>query len=111
MFSIVLLHVGLQITVYSLEDVVKFLLNHGFEYVLTSKFNQDPLEEHFGRHRQLARRSTNPTLQTLGIQENKFRIQRTIATTITPKGNTKGSKRPRDGITVTTSPLKKQKKK
>lgn len=108
MFSIVLLRVGLQITVYSLEDVVKFLLNHGF---LTSKFNQDPLEEHFGRHRQLARRSTNPTLQTLGIQENKFRIQRTIATTITPKGNTKGSKRPREGITVTTSPLKKQKKK
>ena len=37
---------GLRLTVYSLEDVVKFLLNHGFEYVLTSKFSQDPLEEH-----------------------------------------------------------------
>ena len=88
---------GLRLTVYSLEDVVKFLLNHGFEYVLTSKFSQDPLEEHFGRHRQSARRSANPSLQTLGVQENKFRIQRTVATSITPNGNTRGSKRPKEG--------------
>lgn len=94
-----------------MEEVVKFLLNHGFKYVLTSQFNQDPLEEHFGRHRQLARRSTNPTVQAFGFQENKFRIQRSIATSITPKGNTKGSKRPREGITVTNSPLKKRKQK
>ncbi|CAB4040374.1 Hypothetical predicted protein [Paramuricea clavata] len=73
---------GLRLTVYSLEDIVKFLLNHGFEYVLTSKFSQDLLEEHFGRHRQSARRSENPSLQTLGVQENKFRIQRTMATSI-----------------------------
>ena len=101
---------GLRLTFYSLEDVVKFLLNHGFEYVLTSKFSQDPLEEHFGRRRQSARRSANPSLQTLGVQENKFRIQRTVATSITPKGNTRGSKRPKEGITVTTSPLKRRKK-
>ncbi|CAB4038147.1 Hypothetical predicted protein, partial [Paramuricea clavata] len=94
-----------------LEDVVKFLLNHGFEYVLTSKFSQDPLEEHFGQHRQSARRSANPSLQTLGVQENKFRIQWTVATIITPKGNTRGSKRPKEGITVTTSPLKRRGKK
>ena len=54
--------IGLQITVYSLEEIVKFLLDHGFQYVLTSKFNQDLLEEHFGQHRQVARRSTNPLL-------------------------------------------------
>jgi hypothetical protein len=102
---------GLQLTVYSLEDVVKFLLNHCFEYVLTSNFSQDPLEEHFGQHRQSARRSANPSLQILGVQENKFRIQWTVATSITPKGNTRGSKRPKEGITVTTSPLKRRGKK
>ena len=98
--------IGVQITVYSLEEIVKFLLDHGFQYVLTIKFNQDLLEEHFGQHRQVARRSTNPTLQ---VQENKFRTQRSIATSITR--NTKGSKRPKEGITLTTSPLKKRKKK
>ena len=62
--------IGLQITVYSLKEIVKFLLDHGFQYVLTSKFNQ--------------------------VQENKFTTQRSIATSITPKGNTKGSKRPKE---------------
>lgn len=91
--------IGLQITVYSLEEIVKFLLGHGFQYVLTSKFNQDPLEEHFGWQRQVAGRSTNPTLQMLGVQENMFRIQRSIATCITPKGNIlKVSKDPRKGL-------------
>ena len=79
--------IGLQITVYSLEETVKFLRDHGFQYVLTSKFKC-----------------------MLRVQENKFRTQRSMATSITPKANTKGSKRPKEGITVTTSALKKQKK-
>ena len=33
-----------------------------------------------------------------------------MATSITPNGNTRGSKRPKEGITVTTSPLKRRKK-
>ena len=101
---------GIQTTVFSLIECVKFLLRHGFKYVLTNKISQDPLEDHFGRHRGLARRSTNPTLHALGFQENKLRLQRSIATSITPKGNTKGSKRPTEGITISHSPLKKRKK-
>jgi hypothetical protein len=33
-----------------------------------------------------------------------------VATSITPNRNTRGSKRPKEGITVTTSPLKRRKK-
>ena len=40
-------HEGLQITTYSLTEVCKFLLNEGFEYVLTERFCQDSLEEYF----------------------------------------------------------------
>eukprot|EP00794_Sanderia_malayensis_P006613 gene6613-7361_t len=101
---------GIQTTVLSPIDCVKFLLRHGFKYVLTNKISQDPVEDHFGRHRGLARRSTNPTLRALGFQENKLRLQRRIATSITPKGNTKGSKRPTEQITISHSPLKKKKK-
>ena len=101
---------GILTSVYSLIECTKFLINHGFQYVLTNKFNQDPLEEHFGRHRALARRSTNPTLHTLVYQENKLRIQRSIATLITPKGNISGRKRRHEGITITNSPMKRRRK-
>ena len=102
---------GLKTTSLAMIDCVKFLLEHGCKYVLTNKVSQDPLEDHFGRHRGLARRSNNPTLYALGFQENKLRVQRSIATSITPKGNTKGSKRPAEKITITTSPLNKRKTK
>jgi len=68
-----------------------------------------PLEEHFGRHRGLARRSTNPNIYSFGYQENKLRLEQSIATNITPKGNTKGLTQHPDGITVTTSPIKRKK--
>ena len=101
---------GLQTTAHALIECVQYLLQNGFKYVLTNKLSQDPLEDHFGRHRGLGRRSCNPTIHALGHQENKLRVQRSIATSITPKGNTKGSKRPKEGITITTSPLKRRKK-
>ena len=101
---------GLQTTAHALIECVQYLLQNGFKYVLTNKLSQDPLEDHFRRHRGLGRRSCNPTIHALGHQENKLRVQRSIATSITPKGNTKGSKRPKEGITITTSPLKRRKK-
>ena len=35
---------GLKITVHSIIEAVKFLLQHHVKYVLTEKFCQDPLE-------------------------------------------------------------------
>ncbi len=39
---------GLQTTAHALIECVQFLLQNGFQYVLTNKFSQDPLEDHFG---------------------------------------------------------------
>ena len=53
---------GLQITVYSIIDVVKFLLKSGVPYILTERFCQDLLEEYFGKQRQMGRRADNPDM-------------------------------------------------
>ena len=55
-----------MITVYSMIEATKFLLKSGVRMVLTNKFCQDPLEEHFGRHRCLGVRADNPTLWMYG---------------------------------------------
>ena len=46
---------GLQITVSSVIEVTKFLLSKGLAFVLTNCFNQDIVEEYFGRQRSLGR--------------------------------------------------------
>ena len=49
-------------TVESLIGATRYLLSHGVPHVLSQDFCQDPLEEHFGRHRGLGARNENPTL-------------------------------------------------
>ena len=44
---------GILITTYSVIEAVKFLINEGFEKVLTERFCQDPVEEYFGNQRKL----------------------------------------------------------
>ena len=44
---------GLQVTVYSAIDAIKFLQAEGAEFVLPERFCQDPLEEYFGNQRKL----------------------------------------------------------
>ena len=44
---------GIKISIYSLYEVVKFLLENGASFVFTEKFNQDRLEEYFGKHHSL----------------------------------------------------------
>ncbi|XP_014679242.1 PREDICTED: uncharacterized protein LOC106819095 isoform X2 [Priapulus caudatus] len=91
-------------------EATQDLLKNGVKFVLTNKFCQDPLEEHFGRHRGMGRRSENPTLWTFGYQENKIRIQRSLALTICPKGNVSGARKRKDNIEITSSPMKKIKR-
>ena len=70
---------GLQITVNSVIEATQFLLQEGMPFVLTERFNQDVLEEHFGRHRSLGRRNDNPTVKQFGYQSNTIRMQRSVA--------------------------------
>ena len=100
---------GLQITCYSVIEATKYLLQDGMQFVLTNRFNQDVVEEHFGRQRSLGRRNDNPNLWQFGYNENTIRIQRSV-TPVT--GNTSGGhkqKRQVSWSTVDNSPLAKRK--
>ena len=67
---------GLKITVHSVIELVKFLLNNQVEYVLTERFCQDPLENYFGRQRSMGARKDNPSLRDFGYNDNTIRNQR-----------------------------------
>ena len=56
-------------------------------FVLTETFNQDCVEENFGRHRGLGRRNENPSLIQFGFDSNTIRMQRS---TVPVTGNTRG---------------------
>ena len=99
---------GFQITVHSVIEVCKFLLQEGMEYVLTERFCQDIVEEYFGSQRKLGRRNDNPDIRTFGYNDNTIRIQRAISC---QSGNTRGRKDKRKSWTqVTDDPLPSRKK-
>ena len=60
---------GLQITIKSVVQVTKFLLDEGCEGVLTERFCQDDVEEYFGYQRAQGRRSDNPTAADFGYND------------------------------------------
>ena len=53
---------GFKLSVNSIIDCVKLLLNAGADFALTHAFNQDPLEQHFGHYRHRAGDNNNPTV-------------------------------------------------
>ena len=59
---------GLRITVKSTIESVRFLLESGMPFVLTERFNQDVVEEYFGRQRQLGQRNDNPIMYQFWVQ-------------------------------------------
>ena len=68
---------GLTITVHSIVNCVKFLLQNNIcKYVLTERFCQDPLENYFGRQRSMGARKDNPTLRDVGYNNNTIRNQK-----------------------------------
>ncbi len=69
---------GLQMTVYSLVDVTKYLLSVGVKYVLTERFCQDDLENYFGRQRSIGHRRDNPNLRSVGYNDNIIKSQFSI---------------------------------
>ena len=66
---------GLQMTVYSIKEVVPFLLENGLEYVLSEKFCQDDLENYFGRQRAIQRRRDNPDVRATLRNDNIIKCQ------------------------------------
>ena len=78
---------GLLISVYSLIEVIPYLLNQGFDYILSERFCQDILEEYFGDHRRKGGRADNPDVQTFGSQTAALMMQKKVTC---HTGNTKG---------------------
>ena len=68
--------------------LVTFLLENGTSFVFTEKFNQDRLEEYFGKRRSLGWGNDNPDVYQIGYNSNTIRMQRSIAINT---GNTSGS--------------------
>ena len=81
---------GLKITSYSLIEATKFLLNQGFEFVLTERFCQDVVEEYFGQQCALGRRNDNPKLRQFGYNDNAIRTIRDVTVVM---GNTRGAQK------------------
>ena len=58
---------GFQITVRSVIEVWKFLLQEGMEYVLTERFCEDIVEEYFGSQRKLGRQNDNHDIHSFAF--------------------------------------------
>ena len=67
---------GLKITVHSIIEAVKFLLQHHVKYVLTERFCQDPPENYFGQQRAIGARKDNPSIRDFGFNDNSIRNQK-----------------------------------
>ena len=46
----------------------------GVQFILSERFNQDPLESHFGKHRQMKGGNDNPTVAQFNYNENNLRL-------------------------------------
>lgn len=80
---------GIKMSVYSLKELVPYLLNHGFEYVLSEKFCQDDLEDYFGRQRAIGRRKDNPNVKDTLAFDNIIKTQFDVKSIV--GGNVRGS--------------------
>lgn len=100
---------GLCMTLKAFLEATRFLLRHGVSFVLSNRFCQDPLENHFGRQRGMGRRNTNPSLWRFGYNESKLMIGRSMSLMIEPKGNVsrKRAGEKEQEVVISTSPLKK----
>ena len=64
---------GIKITTQSIIEIVKYLLQNGFQYVFTEHFCQDPLENYFGRQRSSCGYGDNPNSKLSGYNDNAIR--------------------------------------
>ena len=62
-------------SVHALHDLAKQLLSEdGLDYLLSDKFNQDPLQEHFGKQRPRGGSNENPSLRQYMNNERKLLV-------------------------------------
>jgi hypothetical protein len=102
-------HEGLQIAVHSHVEAIQFLLQQGFQYVLSERFMQDVLEDYFGHQRAKGGRADNPSAYEFGYNDLTIAAQRDIAPVV--RGNVGGRYEKKKWYTVSDEPVEKRKKK
>ena len=75
------------------------LQEEGAKLLLSEKFSEDPVEEHFTRHRQMGGCNDNPTQAQFAQQEMALSV---ISSNLISdlRGNTEGRQRNRDPLKV-----------
>ena len=64
---------------HSFVDVSKYLLSYpGVKAVFSERFNQDPLESYFGKHRSHGGHCDNPTVKDFVYNTTSLRLQGTL---------------------------------
>ena len=93
------------------HDLAKQLLSEdGVDYVLSDKFNQDPLEEHFGKQRSRGGSNENPSLKEYMDNERKLLVAKSEMIRVV-RGNIRGRQEEQTiNITDDRLPLKRKKK-
>ncbi|XP_035690813.1 uncharacterized protein LOC118425822 [Branchiostoma floridae] len=83
---------GLRITVASFTTLTKVLLQEdGVRYVLSEKFTQDPLEQHFSKQRHRCGANEHPTVMEYGRNELNILVTGEMAAAFRrPNGNWRG---------------------
>ena len=56
------------------ELTTNLLARGDIQFILSERFNQDPLESHFGKHRQMKGGNDNPTVAQFNHNENSLRL-------------------------------------
>lgn len=89
---------------FSLKEIVPFLLNHGFDYVLSERFCLDDLENYFGMQRSIHRRKDNQNVRDTHFNDNLIETQFNVKPI-------RGNVRPAENLTliISDTPLKKTK--
>ena len=67
----------------------QLLSEDGVDYILSDKFNHDPLEEHFGKQRARGGSNENPSLKEYMDNERKLLVAKSEMIRVM-RGNTRG---------------------
>ena len=67
------------ILAHSLSEMIRFLLSHEkVKFVLTERFNQDPLENFFGQQRARGQRNDNPSVSQFLENTQALMVQKSL---------------------------------
>ena len=102
-------HECLQISVHSHIEAIQFLLQQGFQYVLSERFMQDVLDDYFGHQLVKGGRADNPSAYEFGYNDLTIAAPRNIAPVV--RGNVGGCQEKKKCFSLSDEPVEKRKKK